>query len=268
MKTKNRKKKSKTSKAKKQIRITEGLILALMPVLGYFFAFQYEAGYAWYFGYPKELISISLPQIVTITIILYIITIILLHIIELLQIDIPKKQHGLCNSIIKLLPIGLISISLLLIYGWQTWLILPFGLLSLMGIFMFISPLFDKDNKTYGEKINAAINDEWELRKEQNTFLWRLSKLIGCKDISFLLLNVFMLALLAQAIGGVVASKQRTFFVIPSVPEMVVLRIYDDKLICTIFSRELKLANDNVAVFRIDDPRISTLRFESLGPLE
>ena len=38
---------------KKQGWITEGLILASIPVLGYFFAFQYEAGYASYFQYPK-----------------------------------------------------------------------------------------------------------------------------------------------------------------------------------------------------------------------
>lgn len=43
--------------------VSDGLLTAGMPLLGYSLAFAYEAGYAGYYGIPLQLISVSLTQV-------------------------------------------------------------------------------------------------------------------------------------------------------------------------------------------------------------
>ena len=232
---------------KKQGWITEGLILASIPVLGYFFAFQYEAGYASYFQYPKELILVGLPQIVLATITLWTGLIILFMLVESITMMLPKTQRSLSDSIIKLLPLVGFFAGSLFVYGWErAW---PFLFVFVMiGIPEFILPLFtQKDKKTYSEKIEADWDSEWRLRESKDAFSWRLLRLVGHKNI-VLVINIFIVAQLVQTAGEVMASRQMRFFTMSGAPEKVVLRIYDDKFICTYFDRKTKTVGRDISI--------------------
>lgn len=252
---------------KKQRWITEGLILALIPVLGYFFAFQYEAGHASYFKYPKELIDIGLPQIVIATITLWTGSLMIFMFIESITMAIPKAQLGLSDSIIKFLPLVGFFMGSLLVYGWErAW---PFLLVFfLIGIPEFILPMFtQKDKKTYSEKIDADWDSEWRLREAKNAFSWRLLKMVGHKNI-ILVINIFIVAQLVQTAGEIVASRQIRFFTMPSAVEKVVLRIYDDKLICADFDRNTKTVKSGISILKMDGSNVTGLKLEMLGPLK
>jgi len=246
--------------------ITEGLILALIPVLGYFFAFQYEAGYATYFKYPKELILIGLPQIVIATITLWTGSIVIFMFVESIIMMIPKTQRGLSDGIIKFLPLLGFFVGFLLVYGWgRAW---PFLFVFVMiGIPEFILPLFtQKDKKTYSEKIEADWDSEWRLRESKDAFSWRLVKLVGHKNI-VLVINIFIAAQLVQTAGEVVASRQMRFFTMSNSPEKVVLRIYDDKFICADFDRKTKTVWGDRLIFDSKEQGTFNLKLESIGPL-
>ena len=43
--------------------LSDGLLIAGVPLLGYAIAFAYECGYARYYGIPLQLISLTLTQI-------------------------------------------------------------------------------------------------------------------------------------------------------------------------------------------------------------
>ncbi len=251
---------------KKQSWITEGFILALIPVLGYFFAFQYESGYASYFKYPKELIVIGLPQIVIATITLWTGALMIFMFIEWITMMIPKTQRALSDSVIKFLPLAGFFIGYISTYGWsRAW---PYFIaFFLIGIPEFILPLVtQKDKKTYSEKIEADWDREWMLRETKNTLSWRLSKLFGQKNI-VLVINIFICAQLVRTAGEVIASKQNEFFTVPSAAEKVVLRIYNDKLICADFDRKTKIVKIGISILKSDDPNITSLRLENIGPL-
>lgn len=246
--------------------ITEGLILALIPVLGYFFAFQYEAGYASYFKYPKELILIGLPQIVIATITLWTGSMVIFMFVESITMMIPKAQRALSDSVIKFLPLVGFFAGSLLVYGWErAW---PFLLVFIMiGIPEFILPLFtQKDKKTYSEKIESDWESEWRLRESKDTFSWRLLKLVGHKNI-VLVINIFIAAQLVQTAGEVIASRQMRFFTMSSSPEKVVLRIYDDKFICADFERKTKTVGGDRSILNSREQGAFNLKLESIGPL-
>ena len=252
---------------RKQEWITEGLVLALIPLLGYFFAFQYESGHALYFKYPKEFIEVGLPQIVIATISLWTGAVMIFMLIESITIAIPKAQRGLADSIIKFLPLAGFFIGAFLVHGWShAW---PFlFVFVLIGIPEFILPLFtQKDKKTYSEKIDADWNAEWRLRESQNSLSWRLLKTIGHKNIT-LVINIFIAAQLVQTAGEFVASRQIQFFTLNSPSEKVVLRIYNDKLICADVDRNTKILKDGIAILKKDDLGVTNLKIEKVGPLK
>ena len=82
---------------KKQGWITEGLILASIPVLGYFFAFNMRQGMRLIFNILK-LILVGLPQIILATITLWTGLIILFMLVESITMMLrrrsePIRQH-------------------------------------------------------------------------------------------------------------------------------------------------------------------------------
>jgi hypothetical protein len=155
----------------------------------------------------------------------------------------------------------------LLVHGWShAW---PFlFVFILIGIPEFILPLFtQKDKKTYSEKIDADWNAEWRLREAQNSFSWRLFKMVGHKNIT-LVINIFIAAQLVQTAGEFVASRQIRFFTVISASEKVVLRIYNDKLICADFDRNTKTVKSGISILKKDDLNEAKLKPEKLGPLK
>jgi hypothetical protein len=212
------------------------------------------------------MILIGLPQIVIATISLWTGSMVIFMLFESITMMIPKTQRGLSDSIIKFLPLVGFFIGSLIVHGWErAWLFL--FVFVMMGIPEFILPLFtQKDKKTYSEKIEADWESEWKLREAKNTLSWRLLKLVGHKNI-ILVINIFIVAQLVQTSGEVMASKQMKFFTMPSSPEKVVLRIYDDKFICADFDRKAKTIKGEISVLNSDEQSTLNLKLESIGPL-
>lgn len=247
--------------------ITEGIVIASVPFLGYLFTFAYESGYAIFFNFPKELINIGLPQIIITISILYVITVILFFHIEALSFLIFKNKSALYQSIIKLLPLFGVSIGYFFIYGWLR--ALPFIIIFvILGFSEFILPLItQRDKKNYDSKLQAADEADWKFREERGALSVRLIRIFGHKNI-MLIINLFLCVNLVQMVGEIAASKKMQFFVIPSSPEKIVLRIYNDNLICTEFNRDTKSFKRGISIYKLTDPQVQNLKLEILGLLK
>lgn len=244
--------------------ITEGIIIASVPFLGYLFAFAYESGYAIFFNFPKELINIGLPQIVIAISILYTASALLFFGIEGLSFVFFKNKPALYHSIVKFLPLFGFAIGYFVIYGWAV--AMPFIILVIfLGFSEFIAPLItQRDKRGYENKLQGYDEADWKVREERGAFSVRLLKIFDRKNIMFIL-NLFICVGLTQMLGEAVASRQVKFFVIPSNPEKVVLRIYSDNLICAEFDREKKILKRGVYFYKLTDPQVQDFKLEPLG---
>lgn len=247
--------------------ITEGVIIALVPFLGYLFAFEYESGYAIFFNFPKEFINIGLPQIIITISILYTITILLFFYIEGLSFMLFKNRRALYHSIIKLLPMFGLSIGYYFAFGGMR--ALPFFIVFLVfGFSEFIVPLItQRDKKDYESKLQAYDDADWKFREERGALSVRLIKLFGYKNIIFIF-NLLVCVFLTQTIGEIAASRKIMFFVMPNNPQKVVVRIYGDNLICAPFDKETKTIKRDISIYKLTDPEARNLKFEILGPLK
>jgi hypothetical protein len=85
---------------------------------------------------------------------------------------------------------------------------------------------------------------------------------------TLVIITVFLLGLyIALSAGKAEATKQEEFLVTNTKPELVVLRIYGDNLICAPFDRKTGEVEESFSVLKnTGDPNLS-LRFEKLGNL-
>ena len=246
--------------------VTEGIALALLPALGYYFVFQYESGYASYFNYPKELIEIGLPQIVIAAGALWIAAVVIFFIFEAITLAISETHRAFYGSIFRLLPFAGFILCQLLAYGWsRTWPVLI--IFVLIAFIEFVFPVFNqKGKKDYSEKIQADWDKEWELRQIKNTLSWQLVSRFGHKTISTVI-NVIIFALFLHSAGEVAASKQISFFTIPSAADKVILKIYGDKLVCAQVDRTTKIIKKEVFLYLMADSDVKSFKLEDIGPL-
>lgn len=247
--------------------ITEGIIIALFPFLGYLFTFSYESGFASFFRFPREVINIGLPQIVITISILYTTSILVFFSIEWVSLVFFKNRPILYQTIVQALPMFGLLISYIVVYGFKQYFMIII-LLVLMPLSEFIAPLItQRDKKDYESKLLAYDQNEWRVRRERGAFSVRLLEIFGRKNIMFVI-NLFLCFILTQSLGEIVASRQIRFFIIPGNPEKVVLRIYGNNLIWAEFNRERKIITSGVSYYNLTDPQVKNLKLEILGPLK
>ena len=105
---------------------------------------------------------------------------------------------------------------------------------------LFVLPLFARGIKGYKRKVGYVLNQD--LKDEY--LIDKLAKVIGPYTVVFLLFFIVGLGILNVA-GGFNAKEQRTFMVIKSTPELVILRKYSKNFICASFDRKNKEIKKN-----------------------
>ena len=99
--------------------LSDGLLIASMPLLGYSIAFAYESGYAGYYGIPLQLISLTLTQIlVAIAALISIIYVLLAAAyIGYFHLYSEKEPSPVVTSLWRLSPVFLLCLAMLIIFG-------------------------------------------------------------------------------------------------------------------------------------------------------
>lgn len=140
--------------------LSEGLLIAVVPLVGYAVAFAYEYGYTNYYGLPWQFISLTLSQILGTTgamILVLVVVFPVLNIVYTLH-AVYKDKHPVVTSLVRVTLSLLPLLALLSIFGsrWRVWgsyavIVVLFALME------FLFPLIAfHDKETYAEKLAAA----------------------------------------------------------------------------------------------------------------
>jgi hypothetical protein len=96
--------------AKKALR-SEGLLIAVVPLIGSFFAITFEAGYLSFFDIPFEYVEVSFKTIVAFTVAL-IPVVVLLWLYVALIIKLTEAKHPIWHAVAGFMILGLIPLIL------------------------------------------------------------------------------------------------------------------------------------------------------------
>lgn len=255
--------------------LSDGLLIAGMPLLGYAIAFAYETGYGFYNGIPLELLSLSLTQVLVAIAVLSFILIILANISWIWAVSLYGKKER--SPVVAVLwrqgPLFLFWLPILLVFSLREW-----GVLLAIVIFStvsdFIWPLFtQKDKATYTEKLRASeeepdigilIPQVMAIKAYGNdvTGLLRLFRLLKCGFF------VLFLVWLAYCAGRGEALWQTSYFTDSVTKNVVLLRFYGDTVVAHEYDPNTHKLTGDFIITKISSKQ--QLRFEKkpLGHLE
>lgn len=128
--------------------------------------------------------------------------------------------------------------------------------------FQFIFPLITQRGGTYLDKLEAQEKTENQFTDSYVILRNRFG------NDSLLIIIAFLVGLsTALSAGTAEAIKQENFLVTNTTPELVVLRIYGDDLICVPFDRNTGEIEQNFTVLKKTGESGLSLKLENLGQL-
>ena len=254
----------KNSKSDKP-RISEGIILALSSAGAYLSAFFYEKGYASKFKIPTSLISINLTSVLIFGAIFIGVILAVLPFLNLLLSLILGRTHPAIQR--AAIPIILIFVFLLIqiyLFGfsnWKDWFFL-LALFVAYSFLQFVFPLITQRGKKYVDKLDAQNNADMQLVDTSAL----MQRKFG--NDSLLIIVVFLIGMVTALSAGVAeATRQEEFLVTNTTPELVILRIYGDNLICVPFNRATGEIEQSFSIIKNTGETGLVLRLEKLGQL-
>ena len=212
--------------------LTEGIILALIPIAGYALCFAYQAGYAAFFHIPLELIEITIPQIlIAIAWLAGIVFFTLLFFNAVYEcLSARTKQHFIFKRIrnYSFMFVMLFVFFCLFPLQWKQWI--GFVICIPLLLFMeFVPPLLlEKGKLTYKEKLKSYW--QWSSESSRKSLIAEIHDKYGADTIGFVM-GFAMLLSFSYSAGEAVATHKAYYMVDHSKTNTVVVAIYNNKYV-------------------------------------
>ncbi|HET6419808.1 MAG TPA: hypothetical protein VFG19_06620 [Geobacteraceae bacterium] len=275
-----------------RILIFELFTIALLTIFGCLFSFFHEIGYYYIFKIPSSLLrtsvySINIPMFILAT---YGLAILALSTKYLIFNHLSDKNKLVLSTYISIF-LSVLDILLIIIFlFFRIWNLLFIVIVLLLGVifgkylsFYFFGAsrhqLSNKNTISTGNifpiytEYNVNIPTNFYLVKEEadtnnnsghnkhNTKSWaRLETNMA------LVAMLTFLCIISSGFGIIRAVTKEKYYVVNTSPEMVVLRIYGNVLICAPFDRISKKIYKNFDVKNINDFGLK-MTLEKIGPL-
>lgn len=248
------------------LQLSEGVLLAIASSWAYLLAFYYEKGFASYFKIPIDFIGIGLVNILVLAALVIGGLLFLFPLMNLLIMFFPRNIHPVLSR--EFIPFGLIillTIIQIYLYGMAGWIYWTVYLVMLIIIacVVFVLPLiFHRKKEGYVNKLEAQqqIDDGVSTLADQAA--------IRFGPNSLLIALILMLSInISENAGRAAALRQTEFMVTNTVPELVVLQIYGDNMICAPFDRNTKEIQRKFSIIKMASDSKLVLNLENIGPL-
>jgi hypothetical protein len=251
-----------TTPTDKRSWLTEGIVLAAIPVMAYVLAFGYEYGYYLAYGFPQELISVDLNRVFAAGVI-FLAGVLSVVILTSVALALLPSEHPLAPAIAQAVVYVLAYLVFLNylgrfdIFGWV------FGLtLAAYLLYKFALPVLTQRHVPgYVQK----YQHQEQAHQTHPTLFRAMLRAIG--PLPGTILTYFSIAvLLSVTFGWHLATAREYYFVVPGEPERVVLRIYGDSIVLAGLDRSTQRILREYTVLRRTAGPV-TLREEHIGPL-
>lgn len=236
----------------------KSLILAYVSVVGYIMSYSYELGVSTIWNIPLYLIRPDFPRLITtVGLVIVIVTC-----FKLLIDGVYNVLHGK-NRFKSLLSLTMISNGAMLLSFFSLWVIygeLMTIIYFVIGTFIIINApiafmwLFarNKFESITQYAFNTGLESQLDRRTEIRTLV-----------IIFALFTVIVISFLS---GQGYAMKETNFIVITGNSELVVLRKYDDILVCNSFNQKYGLLTDSFSLIPISETKDIFFKRAVIGP--
>lgn len=247
-----------------RIGLTEGLLIAGVPVAGYWFAFLYDLGYCRYFDILAWFIDVGILNVFVSTVgLLGLLALVSLYANPLFMI-LRRLPAALRSAFLRIaIPFAFIAGYALvgrLMLCQFVLLFTPFVVLLLFLEFIF--PLItQRGTRGYLAKLDAQNVTE----PEHHTLVDAMVRSIG-RERSLFFYLIFVFSFVAYFAGGYNAKAQTDFIVLTGSTELVVLKTYKASFLAAKFDRVARSVSPQYTVIPADT-QLFQFKFERVGRL-
>ena len=247
------------------ISLSDGILIAILSVIAYCYAFCYERAFVITIGIPQEFMAVTLERIILF--LAYISGIIgsLFLLLNTLALFWPK-HYAIQIKLLRLSFIALPFLWKIMLYRHlqKDWI--PFLVcLVVVGLLEFAHPAiaFRKEGN-YFRRLEADETAEAPVRAK--TLIGRISLRLGMPAY-LIIIGMIYFAWLAHDAGRSEALTKEKYPVTTEPPNIIILRAYPDRFICAPIDRETSLVKQEFSVWPTES--LKTLHFstETVGPL-
>jgi len=232
----------------KKFLITDAIVISIITLIAYMSAFAYELGYSNYFDIPREFISLNLVDIFKDIFSLSIVPFILYTMFVVVSLfynaeDFFKKRLFMVAIILWLVlasPLILFIIAVGKVHDFTNFIPISF-------VFFFFP-------------ITLLLK-----RKNNNIVANFLHKFMGLTGLIIMFFIIYF-PTVAYYLGNNIACGQEKFYIIEGQDSLVVLKIYDDKIITAPLANKNKIEGE-IKVLNFNDGVDRVLKLEKVGPL-
>lgn len=232
----------------KSDRLSEGVLIALVPFIGSTLAFLYEAGYLWFFSIPQSYIKLDLPFIIQSSMMVTLVGILFIAVIQLGKEWGSQRKSQFkriaSKSIFYLVVIG----GLLFAFrpdAWREWLLvlLGFGILGVVLVYGEAWWLGDR-KVPFDQRVDAVLSSErWGHENSNSPF-------------SAILLALLLAVAVCSGVfqQGVLSGKSKTtYWVLKSDQTLLFIEQYGDNALFRRFDRIQKKLLPELQVRKVGD---------------
>ena len=247
--------------------ISEGLIIATAPVVAYLYAFLYQGSFAAFFGIPLEFVTISLTTVCIVAVLLVCSFQMFFFTAYFVYLNLkdfrmqPEIRFRLASPSYAAIPtaIGVYYFR----SNWRLWIGGLVTFLVIAGVHFGLPLITNRGKKTYIEKLRGQD----EVDNAADSPMMRAVQRLGPHTTTAIILFLYG-ALISFGAGYSDASKQKEFLMLRVEPELVVLRIYGDNLICAPLDRQTGRLERSLVIQKLGENSRIHMRWEKVGPLE
>ncbi len=246
--------------------LTEGLVIAAVPVAGSFVAFVFEAGYLAFYEVPITLIQLDFTRVITASGVVILVLLTLLILFSNI-VDIAQGSHPFRRILGKMLIVALFFVTFFAVIPGppgRWWALV--GLLLLLLSLELLPPLFQRHTGLkYWDRIAAAKPAE---NKTSETHAYgSFSEAVGALIVTPMSF-VFFGTVLVFFLGVYHAQSKTSYWVLMAQPDMLVVAHYGDTVILKKFDVSSKQIMDVLVVRKVSDSAPLNMKQVALGELK
>lgn len=261
------------SKEAPKWKLSDSILLAIVPIASYLIVFVFEAGYFNYYGMPLQFISFSINELliaaVSLSLLLGLWAFVERIILSIFPYSLPDP---VMNRVQSIASIGSLIAILYVYYPEQSniWNYL-FVSLIFVALGEFVLPIFTmkKIKGGYIKKL-TAVDKRANKREDVNRNRSLLETVVGRFNKHVLRYLPFAVVLLIGIyfLGGLQGQNQKNYYVVSTNPELVVLYVSTERFIAAPFDRDTKTFEPRFVFISPTQDATIQLIPEHIGPLK
>jgi hypothetical protein len=230
------------------------LIIAVIPALGYLFAYFYQAGYAQAFGIPRDLIRLGILDVVRVWFPVVGLIVMALGTGGVFVLFLPLKAFPrAARWVATTLGAGIVAAFLVTISaGWKIWV--PF--LVLTAVVLFVPLVFSKR----GRKPKKQESSRQPMVMDYvRPWIWAVAVVV-------------VFTIWSGVMGWSYATQRTDFMVLSGQPPLVVVQVYDDVLVTAPYTPASDGKTGEVVeaftIYKVDALPSRPVLYLRIGPLK